>query len=347
MLLLRIVTLFMVMMGVSACSSLTYYTSLLNGQYELLEKRQPVAELIQSKNVSRNVKDALIISQEMRDFASRDLLLPDNNSYRSYADIGRDYALWNVIATKEFSLQAKRWCNIFVGCISYRGYFSKAEADSYAAQLHLQGYDTYVAGAKAYSTLGWFDDPLLNTMLYKSEARRAGIIFHELAHQKIYIRDDSAFNEAFATMIEQEGVRRWFKFQNEPDTFIEYQLSKTRDREFNQLLRQTREDLNKVYQQSLPDADKRRSKREIFVQLQHRYKELKKHWQGYSGYDNWMAQELNNAHLSLLATYYDLVPIFNKLLAEQKDDLTSFYQRVEDIGKLEVKARKRYLQRYQ
>lgn len=181
---------------VSACSSFGYYMDLMAGHSELLEQRKPVAEIIEDKATDQKLRDLLKTSQEIRNFASKDLDLPENDSYRMYADLKRRYAVWNVVAAEEFSVEPKKWCFLFVGCLSYRGYFSKEDATNYANELKHEGFDTYVAGANAYSTLGWFDDPLLNTMLYKSEARRAGIIFHELAHQVVYIDNDSAFNEA-------------------------------------------------------------------------------------------------------------------------------------------------------
>ena len=334
------------MTSLSGCSSLAYYSEILNGHFELLEKQQPVSKVIQDKDLKPELRDALIISQEMRDFATHELLLPSNNSYRSYADIGREYAVWNVIATEEFSVKSKQWCFLFVGCLSYRGYFSKVDAEKYASQLQTQGYDTYVAGAKAYSTLGWFDDPLLNTMMFKSEALRAGIIFHELAHQKVYIDDDSAFNEAFATTIEREGVRRWFLKQHDPDKFASYQQSKQRDIDFNQLLQKTRQQLSNLFSQQITDREKRLSKQKIFAELKLNYAELKKTSGDYTGYDNWMAQELNNAHLSLLATYHELVPVFEKILQEQQGDLVSFYQRVAAIGELDSEQRRQALEKY-
>jgi len=193
---------------VSGCSSFGYYMDLMAGHSELLERRKPVAEIIADEKTSPKLRKLLKTSENIRDFASNNLDLPKNNSYRQYADLNRRYAVWNVIAAEEFSIHAKKWCFLLVGCLSYRGYFSKQVAMDYSAELKKQGYDVYVAGASAYSTLGWFDDPLLNTMMLKSEAQRAGIIFHELAHQVVYIDDDSAFNEAFATAVEEEGIRR-------------------------------------------------------------------------------------------------------------------------------------------
>ncbi|MFK5914652.1 MAG: aminopeptidase [Woeseiaceae bacterium] len=331
---------------VSACTSFGYYMDLMAGHSELLEQQKPVAELVEDKNTPEKLRELLVKSQKIRDFASKSLLLPENDSYRHYADIKRPYALWNVIATKEFSIEPKKWCYIFVGCMSYRGYFSKQEAIDYAAELKSQGFDVHVAGAKAYSTLGWFDDPLLNTMMYKSEARRAGIIFHELSHQLIYIDNDSAFNEAFATTVEQEGVRRWMLNSGKEKQYATFLLDKKRDTQINQILLEIRASLKELYLKALPVEKMRQEKAGVFHRMEGRYQQLKKTWQqdkNKNDYDPWMLQGLNNSHLSLIATYHHLVPVFNQMLENTKHDLKVFYTNVEQVGELNKKKRTTYL----
>lgn len=322
---------------VSACSSFGYYMDLIEGHNVLIDQRQPVSALIENKSTKPKLRSLLKTSQKMRDFASKILYLPENDSYRHYADIKRPYAVWNVIAAKELSLEPKKWCFLFVGCLSYRGYFSKKDASEYAAELKKQGYDVHIAGAKAYSTLGWFDDPLLNTMMYQSEARRAGIIFHELAHQLIYIENNSAFNEAFATAVEQEGVRQWLNANGKEQEYETYLAQKKRDSQINDLLLTTKNELSRVYKTKITEAEKRTAKKEAFSLMQKKYERLKKTWQGtkVNEFDPWMKQELNNSHLLLIATYYDLVPMFQRMLKEEKNDLKKFYARVEQVGKLE------------
>ncbi|MCW9030583.1 MAG: aminopeptidase, partial [Gammaproteobacteria bacterium] len=328
---------------VSACSSFGYYMDLMAGHSELMEQQKPVAEILATKGTRPELRHLLEKSQSMRDFASKNLHLPENDSYRTYADLKRPYAVWNVVAAKEFSTKAKKWCFLFVGCLSYKGYFSKEEAVAYAEELKKEGYDVYVAGANAYSTLGWFDDPLLNTMMYKSEARRAGIIFHELAHQVVYIDNDSAFNEAFATTVEQEGIRRWLVRNGENNKYKEYLIDKSRDAQFNQLLQQTRERLKAVYKRNTIDQEKRIAKQQAFAHLQRDYQKLKNSWGGYNAYDKWMSQELNNSHLLLIATYYDLVPAFTALLNKENNDLKKFYIAVEQFGQLDKEKRDKQL----
>ena len=336
---------FILPLFIGGCSNFTYYVDTINGHHELLEKSRPIDSVI-SGDISEDLKKKLVTFQKARLFAIQELLLPDNNSYKSYADIGRPYATWNVIATPEYSIEPKKWCFLIVGCLNYRGYFSKQQAEAFAKQLKTEGYDTYVAGARAYSTLGWFDDPLLNTMMFKSEASRVGILFHELAHQKMYVEDDSSFNEAFATVIEQEGTRRWFKATGKDDELKEYILSIKRNNEFNLLLRKTRDSLIALYNSTVPDEIKRAKKADIFSQLKQDYQKLKKQWQGYNTYDKWMSQDLNNAHLAIAATYNEFVPVFKKLLIENKNDLKEFYNRVSDLSAMSKNERSNRIKSY-
>ena len=344
MLRLKFVFLIFSAITVSACSSFGYYMDLMAGHSELMEQRKPVKELLAEKEIKHKLRELLKKSQEMRDFATIELNLPENDSYRMYADLKRRYAVWNVIAAKEFSIQPKKWCFLFVGCLSYRGYFSKEVATEYANELKGEGYDVYVAGANAYSTLGWFDDPLLNTMMYKSEASRAGIIFHELAHQVVYIDDDSAFNEAFATTVEQEGIRRWLEKNGDDGTYTEYLLNKKRDSQLNQLLQDTRDRLKVLYKTDLIEAVKRKTKKQIFVSMKMKYDQLKKKWGGYNAFDKWMNQDFNNSHLLLIATYHDLVPMFKVMLKKENNDLSKFYVAVEKLGNENRDERKSILQ---
>ncbi|MCK4865436.1 MAG: aminopeptidase [Gammaproteobacteria bacterium] len=313
---------------------------LMAGHSELMEQRKPIKELLAEKETRPKLRQLLKTSQEIRDFASIELGLPENDSYRMYADLKRRYAVWNVIATKEFSIQPRKWCFLFVGCLSYRGYFSKEVATEYANELKSEGYDVYVAGANAYSTLGWFDDPLLNTMMYKSEASRAGIIFHELAHQVVYIDDDSAFNEAFATAVEQEGIRRWLVKNGDDARYNEYLLNKKRDTQLNQLLQDTRDRLKKLYQSVARDEIKRQTKKQIFILMKKKYIQLKKSWGGYKAFDKWMSQDFNNSHLLLIATYHDLVPMFKAMLRKENYNLKKFYVAVEKLGAKNKEERK-------
>jgi predicted aminopeptidase len=328
---------------VSGCSSFGYYMDLMAGHSELIEHRKPIVDLIASKETRPKLRELLKRSVDIRNFATKILYLPENDSYRLYADIKRPYAVWNVVAAEEFSLQPKQWCFLIVGCLSYRGYFLKEDATKYANELGTEGYDVYLSGARAYSTLGWFDDPLLNTMMYKSEAYRAGIIFHELAHQVVYVDDDSAFNEAFATTVEEEGIQRWFAANQKKEEYEKYLEAKQRDHQINELLRSTRMKLKDLYASNQSTNVMRAAKKMIFAEMRKDYEKLKKSWKGYNGFDDWMYKNLNNAHLLLVATYHDLVPAFRYLLHEQKNDMKKFYQAVKALGTLDKDKRHKHL----
>jgi predicted aminopeptidase len=274
--------------------------------------------------------------------------------------------VWNVHAAPEFSLQPHSWRYPLLGKLTYRGYFSEEQARAYGRQLEEQGMDVYVSGVEAYSTLGWFKDPLLNTFIHREESDLADVIFHELAHQRLFIRGDTAFNEAFATAVAHEGVRRWVQAQNRPELYDEYQRQRQRKEQFVQLVFQARQSLAALYGESLTELDsvtdsavKRHSartaegesrtpeqaawmrgeKHRIIEQLREQYGELKKEWDGDTGYDRWFARSLNNAQLNTVATYYRLVPGFHQLIVANNGDLERFYEQVEQLGKLPKRDR--------
>ena len=323
----------------SGCNSLGYYAHVVNGHLDLMSREEPIQDLLEDKDLDAKLQRKLQLVQRLRRFASDELLLPDNGSYKTFVRLERQYPVWNVIAAERYSVKAKQWCFLFTGCISYRGYFDQEQAVAMAAELKQQGYDVYVAGVAAYSTIGWFDDPVLSSMLYDDEARLAGILFHELAHQKLYIENDSSFNEAFATAVELEGVRRWLKQHGNQQEIQAYRRHKQRQKQFQHLLRQTHEALKQAYEGETEQHRLKELKRQHFQQLQQQYAELKKRWSGYSGYDKWMQQELNNAHLALVATYHELVPAFEHILEEQGHDLAHFYREVARLGALDAEKR--------
>jgi predicted aminopeptidase len=280
------------------------------------------------------LKEKLALVLRIRDFASRELLLPDNGSYRSYADLQRPQVVWNVVATPEFSLRLRQWCFPVAGCVTYRGYYSRDGAQSLANKLRAQGEDVHLYGVDAYSTLGWFDDPVLNTFIDKPEARLAALIFHELAHQQIYIKGDSAFNEAFAEAVAQEGVVRWLRHVERLDDLAGWQASLRRDEEFVALLREARSRLDKVYAADSDVGGKRAGKAQVFHELELTYARLKESWGGHGGYDRWFASPLNNARLASVGTYRSQLPAFQVLLQQEGGDLTAFYRAVSALGRL-------------
>jgi predicted aminopeptidase len=260
--------------------------------------------------------------------------------------------VWNVYAAPEFSLKPKTWWYPVVGSLKYRGYFFEQDARRYAKKLAGKGFDTYVDGVEAYSTLGWFKDPVLNTFIHHSESELADIIFHEFAHQCLFVRGDTDFNEAFANAVAQEGVRRWLLASGDFAPYEQYQITLKRNEQFVKLIQTTRRELESFYcneKSQTPTntpvsvADKRQSKEIIFVQLRRNYEELKKQWDGFAGYDNWFTQSLNNAQLNTVATYYDLVPAFQHLLQQSAGDLNEFYREVRIVSKLPKVERHRKL----
>jgi len=330
-------------LGMTGCSSVEYYWQAVNGHTDILKREQPISELLANPDLDDELRARLEEMQRARDFASLELGLPDNNSYREYVDIGRDYVIWNVVAAEEFSVAPQTWCFPFAGCVNYRGYFKKADAQSFADKLRSEGMDVYVAGARAYSTIGWFDDPLLNTMLYRDEALRVGVLFHELAHQQLYVQDDTEFNEAFAMVVAQEGVRRWFLHNGNTSAYALYLESEQRRAEFNALLKQTRKKLQKLYRESQELEVMRTNKQAIFQQMKLDYTRLKHSWHNDKRYDSWMAQSLNNAHLALVATYHDLVPAMKAYLHQVDGELPDFYQKMERLAKLSKDERHKSL----
>lgn len=313
----------------AGCASLQYYGQAIRGHFGVLAARQPLAVLVDDPTTSPNLRAKLKLAYAARRFASRRLALPDNGSYLQYADLQRPYVVWNVFAAPTLSLQLVQSCFVLVGCLDYRGYFSEAAARRFAETLRAQGYEVYVGGVAAYSTLGWFDDPLLNTMLRWSDAELVKTIFHELAHQLIYVSGDSTFNESFATALADYGFERW-RTEDEAARLIKDDTG--RGRELAGLLQHFRARLTQVYVSAASPAQKTTEKNEVFAALTREYQTLKARWGGTSEYDSWMAVDLNNAKLASIATYHEYVPGFMAIMRCSDHDLARFYATVRDVA---------------
>lgn len=325
------------------CASLDYYRQTAGGHLEVMHKRVPLAQALLDPELKPATRQRLQQVEQIRVFASTELGLPDNGSYHSYADLERPYVLWNVFAAPQFELKALQSCFPLVGCLSYRGYYAESEARAYAAQLQAQGHDVYVGGVAAYSTLGWFSDPVLNTMLRWSETEMAGVIFHELAHQKLYVRDDSSFNESFATAVQEEGVRRWLQQQGN-DALRQSAVQEARRREdFVQLVDVTRKQLQQLYASGQPPEAMARAKVQVFDHMRAEHARLKLSWEGYAGYDAWFGPDLNNAKLLAVATYHEWVPAFRQLMQAADGDMARFYADAELASRLPEANRRRWL----
>jgi predicted aminopeptidase len=325
----------------SGCETIRFYSQAVAGQYEILARQTPMDRLIQDPGTDPKLKAKLELVLRIRQFAAQELKLRPDGSYLKYADLRRPSAVWNVNVAPPLSLDAKTWWFPIVGRASYRGYFSEAGARRYAALWDKKGWDTYVGDVTTYSTLGWFHDPLLNTFIFESEADLADTIFHELTHQRLFVSGDTDFNEAFATTVAEEGVRRWFHASSDTPAYERYAQGVRHENDFVKLVMATRDDLQKVYYDDrLPEAAKLRRKAEIIARMRANYAKLKESWGGgKSGYDFWFAEPVNNAQLNTVAAYYDLVPAFHALLRANGGDLEKFYSAVKDLSKLPLEKR--------
>jgi predicted aminopeptidase len=332
--LLRLLSLLLLFAVIGACASPGYYLHAVSGQIELLNKRRAVEEVLNDPATDQQTRQQLELVRRLRDFASRELGLPDNRSYRTYTDLERPFVVWNVFATPELSLEPKQWCFVFAGCVAYRGYFAQDKAEKFAAGLEQDGYDIYVGGVPAYSTLGWFNDPLLNTFIHRTEADLAGLLFHELAHQVVYAGGDSAFNESFATVVELEGVNRWFERHGTAPQAEAYRQKIRRREQFTALVLKHKARLSEIYASNLGDAEKRAAKQRIFGELRNDYAALKTGWGNHADFGKWFEQDLNNAHLAAVGMYHQHVAAFQKLLAQRNGDLTAFYRAVKEMANL-------------
>lgn len=330
---------------IGGCAQLGYYVQAAHGQFTLLADAKPIEDWLADPAVGDKLKVKLAKVKEIRRFAARELGLPDNNSYKTYTDLKRPYVLWNVVATPELSLRPKQWCFPVAGCVNYRGYYSKNEAQDYAAELRQEHYDVQVSGVPAYSTLGWFNDPVLSSFINYPDGELARLIFHELAHQVVYAQGDSQFNESFATAVEEAGVERWMVTHGDDRMRTLYKQFEGRKQDFLALLLKYRKELAANYARSADDGEKRKRKAEIFQALKDEYQTLKVRWGGFAGYDRWFAEPLSNAHLASVATYHDLVPGFRALLAREKS-FDKFYEAVRALAALDKDARHQRLAQY-
>ncbi|MBI3094712.1 MAG: aminopeptidase [Rhodocyclales bacterium] len=327
-------------MALTGCGNIAYYAQAVGGHFELMRAAQPISELVARPAGDPQLGRQLAEVAAIRDFASRELGLPDNNSYRSYADLGRPYVVWNVFAAPELSLAAKQWCVLLVGCVNYRGYYGQKDAERLAAELRAEGYDTFVGGVAAYSTLGYFDDPVLNTFMRRGTLEVARIVFHELAHQLVYVKDDTAFNESFATVVEDEGMRRWTAAQATPAQSAAFAAQRLRRADFTRLLQDYRERARELYASGGAAEAQRRAKGELFAALRRDYAAMKAGWGGHAGYDRIIGADFNNAGLVAFGLYSELVPAFAALLAAEQHDLPRFYRRVGALAALAKDARR-------
>lgn len=315
------------MLLLGACASPSYYAQAVSGHLELMRQRQDIEDLLQDQAVDPELVQSLELTRDIRAFAFDSLGLPESDSYTQYAETGRDAVSWNVVATPEFSLEARTWCFLVAGCVPYRGYFEQESARKFARKLESKAYDVAVSPASAYSTLGWFDDPLLDTMLRYSDARLAGLIFHELAHQAVYVRGDAAFNEAFAGMVEEAGVESWLASRDESDQLASWEKSREVSRQFTEFLAGHREQLQALYDSGQPENDMRKEKQRAFERLRSGYQDLVSgQWGGIDYFSGWFQRDINNAGLALVDTYRGGSCAFEALYRSTAGDMQAFLE---------------------
>jgi predicted aminopeptidase len=329
-----------VLAGLCGCTSTMYLLQAAGGEWHVMHSRKPIVQVIDDPRTPQPMIRELAEVRAARDFASRVLKLPDNSSYRTYAEIDRPYVVWNVVAAPALSVDPKTWCFPIAGCVAYRGYFSEKRAQAFAAGLQRHGYDVVVEGVPAYSTLGKLPDPVMSTMMRYGSDELAAMIFHELAHQLLYVASDSRFDEAFAVTVEEEGLKRWLEYEGRPVRIEELDRQRTEDGQFIALLRYTRARLARLYASTAPRRTKLRRKRQILTELAADIRMLEHRLQVHSPlYDDWIAEGLNNAQLASVSTYYDCVPGFERLLQRANGDLPRFYAAARKLAREPKSAR--------
>jgi len=316
-----------------ACSTTGYLLQAAHGEARLLARRRPLGSVIADPATPAPLRAQLETVSAARDFAVRELGLPDNGSYRSYADIGRPYVVWNVVAAPEFSVEPRHWCWPFTGCVAYRGYFREANAQRFAAALAGRGDDVLVAGVAAYSTLGHFNDPIVSSMLRQGPTLLVATLFHELAHQVLYVRDDTEFNEAFAMTVEQEGLARWLSAAGRGAELQDFLQQRARQAEAAELITTARAALAGLYRSGLPPERMRQQKRALLAAAGEQLRAAAAASGAPSPYEAWIAAGLNNAHLAAVSSYYGCIPGFQRLLAGQGGDLRRFYAAARTLGR--------------
>jgi predicted aminopeptidase len=315
----RVLVLLFMVPFLSGCESIAYYSQAIGGHLQIMAAARPVEDWLADPATPEALRQRLAAARRIREFASQALGLPDNRSYRSYAELGRPFVVWNVFAAAEFSTEAKQECFPITGCVAYRGFFSEQDARRHAGKLRAQGFDVHVGGVPAYSTLGWFDDPLLSTFIRFPDAQLARLVFHELAHQLVYAHDDTTFNESFAVTVEEEGVRRWLESEGRVAELESFRAAQARRKLFAQKVKEARERLAARYKEGLAEEAMRKAKSEEFARLHAEYPAI-------------VPAEPNNAFLASIALYNELVPVFERILRES-DGLEAFYARVRELAK--------------
>lgn len=326
-------------LALCGCESIGYYGQAISGQYQIMQSRQPIEDLISDPDTPEALAKRLELILAVREFAETELHLPVGDHYLSYVELDRPVVAWNIFAAPELSLVPKTWCYPIAGCAAYRGYFDIRDAHRYSQKLKAQGYDVYIGGVTAYSTLGWFDDPILSTFSKLDDAQIAALLFHELAHQKLYVPGDTVFNESFATAVEQEGLRRWQIASNDAFIYKTYLSKRQRQDTFVDLIMKYRHRLESMYAEDLPIEAKREAKVRIISELIAEYRQMKSARPEMAAYANWFKQPVNNAQIISISSYNEFVPAFNNLLIQHNRNLQKFYEACRRLAQMDISER--------
>ena len=342
----RLATLLLMLIGMgilqqlSGCVAPSYYTQAISGHLEIMRKRENVNTILSRPETDQELRRQLELAREIRSFATEQLGLPQNDSYTSFVQTGQSAVSWNVVVAPAYSVEARQWCFVVSGCVPYRGYFEQAKATRFAEKMQSKSFDVTVSPAVAYSTLGWFDDPLLDTMFQYSDEQLAALIFHELAHQQLYVKGDTAFNEGYANFVEETGVRQWLRASGREDNLPDWQALEKASVEFNSLLQKTRERLLEEYASGHSEEVMKINKAAIFARLKSDYQTiLKDQWMGKNYFKSWFSSELNNARLALISSYQGSACVFNKLYETAGRDIHRFNQLASEKAGLDKEQR--------
>ena len=331
----------------TGCQTLTYYSQAAKGQAQVLLGQKRISGMVKDPEVPQKLKDQLKLVLELREFARNELKMNPEGNYLKYRDLNRKYVLWVVYAAPPLSVKLKTWWYPIAGKFTSRGFFAEEDARKFAARLQEEGMDVYVGGAPAYSTLGWFNDPVLNTFIRYQENNLAELIFHELAHHHLFIKGDATFNESFATAVAQIGVARWLKTKRGTEQHDVYLARCDRRHNLSELLAVSRSNLKKLFSSNKTEQEKREGKKKIITALKKDLVALSGSDPAYRKLAVWAKRPINNAVLGARSVYHRRVPAFYALYEQNGRDMEAFLNEVEKIARLQKKERDSLLAEYE
>jgi predicted aminopeptidase len=340
---MRLIIVLVVLLS-SGCADLGYYWHSAKGHMEVMNRRVAIKDLLRDPQTDTELKQRLTLVREIREFAFNRLRLPESGSYSDYAQLDNPYVLQNLFAAPEFSTQLLSWCYPVAGCTSYRGFYEQQRLDAFVAGLKADKNEVHISRVPAYSTLGWFDDPVLSSFINWPDHRLAGLLFHELTHQRIYIDGDSRFNESLASAVQLVGIRLWLEYKNQPLLLEKYNRGLVYRRDVAQLIESARDQLEKIYKNGETDDWKRQQKQKIFQLMRDQYEDISRRHNYRDGYAKWVAADLNNAKLGSVSTYNALIPAFVSMITALDNDFERFYRYAEKLGESDKEKRDLCLQ---